>query len=418
MEAGCQPGESATGKILHVNWRRNLGVLGVGVFLTSSSYTMIVPFLPLYLLQELKVAPDAVNMWAGIIFSVTFLASALMAPCWGAIADKVGQKKMVIRAGFGLSICYFLSAQAQTPEQLLFVRCLTGVVSGFVPAAMALCSATLPSEKIGWGMGIMQAGVASGSVIGPLIGGYVSEWFSMHASFYVAAVVLSLAALAAIYFVQDGFEKTSVTSAKEIHIMRDLRLALSNKNLLYIMFLFFLVQACLMVIQPILTIYVCDLMGGMDGVVRVSGIIFSLAGIAGIIAAPFWGKTGQKVGYAKTLFVVFTCAGLTNLFQIAVDNIWQFAIIQFVFGLFLSGAAPNINAGIVQTTDPVMRGKAFGLVTSAQQFGGVMGPLVGGLLGTFLAAKYVLVFTGIVLLSTGFHIFRREIRPQNGRFKW
>ena len=182
--------------------------------------------------------------------------------------------------------------------------------------------------------------------------------------------------------------------------------------------LFFLVQACLLIIQPLLTIYVKQLMGGMDGVVKASGVVFSLAGIAGIIAAPFWGKTGQKVGFAKTLFFVMVCAGLTNLCQVFVDDIWQFGLVQFIFGLFLAGAAPNIIAGIVKTTDPLVRGKAFGLVTAAQQSGGVVGPLVGGFMGTFLATKYIFVFTGLVLILTGIHIYLTKVKDKENGGIW
>ena len=61
-----------------------------------------------------------------------------------------------------------------------------------------------------------------------------------------------------------------------------------------------------MIIQPLVTMYVSHLMGRMDeSVVKAAGIIFSLAGIAGIIAAPFWGKRGQQLGYTKVLCFVF-----------------------------------------------------------------------------------------------------------------
>ena len=409
--------QDSDGSKKHINWKRNLIVLWAGVFLTCASYTMVVPFLPLYLLQELGVSSSSVNLWAGIIFSVTFLGSAIMAPYWGAMADRVGQKKMAIRAGCGLALCYAMSSLAQTPYQLLAVRAFTGFISGFVPASMALCSSTLPAEKLGWGMGWMQAAVASGSVIGPLIGGYVSEWFSMRFSFYVASAALLTATVAVFYYVQDIVNDSMKEKAKR-SVLADLRLAVSNKKLLYIMGLFFLVQACLLIIQPLLTIYVKQLMGGMDGVVKASGVVFSLAGIAGIIAAPFWGKTGQKVGFAKTLFFVMVCAGLTNLCQVFVGDIWQFGLVQFIFGLFLAGAAPNINAGIVKTTDPLVRGKAFGLVTAAQQSGGVVGPLVGGFMGTFLATKYIFVFTGLVLILTGIHIYLTKVKDKENGGIW
>jgi len=95
---------------------------------------------------------------------------------------------------------------------------------------------------------------------------------------------------------------------------------------------------------------------------------------------------------------VLFCAGSVNLCQIFVSNIWQFAAIQFIYGLFLAGAVPNINATLVEVTPQEVRGRAFGLTTSAQQFGGVAGPLLGGVLGGFMPIKFVLVLTGVVLL--------------------
>ncbi|MFQ9935154.1 MAG: hypothetical protein ACLRXQ_02860 [Phascolarctobacterium faecium] len=60
------------------------------------------------------------------------------------------------------------------------------------------------------------------------------------------------------------------------------------------------------------TMYVSHLMGRMDeSVVKAAGIIFSLAGIAGIIAAPFWGKRGQQLGYTKVLCFVYFVPALS-----------------------------------------------------------------------------------------------------------
>ena len=196
-----------------------------------------------------------------------------------------------------------------------------------------------------------------------------------------------------------------------MHVVRDLRLALQNRGLLYVMFMFFLVQTCIMTIQPLITLYVEKLMGGAgDASVTMSGWIFSLAGIAGIIASPYWGKRGQRKGFVRTLCLVLFCAGSVNLCQVFVGNIWEFAVIQFIYGLFLSGAVPNINSTLVEVTPPEMRGKAFGLTTSAQQFGGVVGPLLGGFLGDHMPTKFVLFTTGVILLSAALYTVRTRLR--------
>lgn len=64
----------------------------------------------MYLIQDLGVKQADVDMWSGAIFAVTFLVSGIMAPIWGALADKKSRKLMAIRAGFCLAITYLLAA--------------------------------------------------------------------------------------------------------------------------------------------------------------------------------------------------------------------------------------------------------------------------------------------------------------------
>lgn len=391
-------------------WKRNLPVLWISVFLCCASYTSCIPFLPVYLLRELGVAPDEVNFWSGICFSVTFLGCTIMAPYWGALADHVGQRKMALRAGYGLALTYFLTGVCQNVYQLLGVRILCGLVAGFVPACMSMASSSLPESRMGWGMGLMQTAMASGSIMGPLLGGYMASWFGMRMSFYVGSLALFAGTVAVMLVVKDLtiLQKGSVSA---MSLLGDLRESLRNKELRFIMFMFFMIQTCVMTIQPLITMYVGQLMGTMgDGAVKMSGVIFSLAGFAGIIAAPFWGKQGQAHGFVRIFALVIFLAGFINLFQVFIQDVWQFAIIQFVYGLFLAGAVPNINADLTVVTDKNTRGKAFGLSTSANQFGGVVGPLMGGALGAVLATRYVLVFTGCILMIMGVYTYLTRAR--------
>ena len=391
-------------------WKKNLPVLWLGVFLCCASYTSCIPFLPVYLLRELGVAPEEVNFWAGISFAVTFLGCTVMAPYWGALADHVGQRKMAIRAGYGLALSYFLTGACQDMYQLIGVRILCGLVAGFVPACMSMASSSLPESRMGWGMGLMQTAMASGSIMGPLMGGYMASWFGMRMSFYVGSLALFAATTAVMLVVKDMtiLQKGDFSA---ISLWRDLKDSLCNKELRFIMFMFFMIQTCVMTIQPLITLYVGQLMGAMgDEAVKMSGVIFSLAGFAGILAAPFWGKRGQRYGFVRIFALVTFAAGFINLFQVFIQDVWQFAAIQFIYGLFLAGAVPNINAGLTVVTDKNTRGKAFGLSTSANQFGGVVGPLLGGALGAVLATRYVLVATGCILMCMGAYSYATRVR--------
>jgi DHA1 family multidrug resistance protein-like MFS transporter len=180
---------------LILNWRRNLWTLSFAVMLSGASYTMVIPFLPLYLL-DLGVSPKNVNMWSGFIFSVTFLVAALMAPYWGRCADKTGKRRMVMRAGFSLAIVYFLGALVRNPVELLIVRILQGFANGFVPASMAIVASSAPKDKMGFSLGVMQTALLIGGILGPLVGGGLSHFFGMRLSFVISAVIIFFGTLA------------------------------------------------------------------------------------------------------------------------------------------------------------------------------------------------------------------------------
>ena len=394
----------------HDVWKKNLPVLWIAVFLCCASYTSCIPFLPVYLLRDLGVAPEEVNFWAGLSFAVTFLGCTIMAPYWGALADHVGQRKMALRAGYGLALTYFLTGVCQNVYQLLAVRVLCGVVAGFVPACMSMASSSLPENRMGWGMGLMQTALSSGTIMGPLMGGYMASWFGMRMSFYVGSLALFAGTIAVMLVVKDLtiLQRGSFNASSLWHDLQD---TLRNRELRFIMLMFFMVQTCVMTIQPLITMYVGQLMGAMgDDAVKMSGVIFSLAGFAGILAAPVWGKRGQSYGYVRIFALVTFTAGFINLFQVFIQDVWQFAAIQFVYGLFLAGAVPNINANLTVVTDKNTRGKAFGLSTSANQFGGVVGPLLGGVLGACMSTRHVLVATGCILMCMGLYSYYTRAR--------
>jgi Arabinose efflux permease len=398
-------------------WQKNLWVLCVGVAMTSASYTMSIPFLPLYLL-ELGVSQSSVTMWSGAVFSSTFLVAAALAPYWGRLADRAGKKRMLLRAGVGLAITYFLGYLVRTPYELLGMRLLQGVANGFVPAAFAIVSSTVPEKKMGQSLGFMQAALLVGGIMGPLIGGTLAHIYGMRQSFAVAALFLLLATAAVWLLV--GESKAAVT-VKAGSIIADIKSALANRTLINLLLLLLLVNMTTMVLQPLITVYVTELQGTVSGAELTSGFIFGLAGVAGALAAPVWGKLGQKRGFFRILVTALACSGVINLLQFFIGNIIQFAIIQFTFGLFIAGVVPAINTLVIANTDSDFRGRAFGLTSSANQIGSMLGPVMGGVIGSFAGIKAVFVFTGLLLLAAALAVWRNAAirsgaRRQCGRF--
>ena len=181
------------------NWKMTLTILTAASVLMSLSYTMLIPFLPMYLLEELKVVQEDVNLWSGLVFSVSFLISGIMAPIWGAMADKKSKKLMAVRAAVLLAVSYGLGGIVQNEWQLLAVRAFQGFAAGLWPACLAIISSSAPKDKLGFSLGTMQAGMTAGGVLGPLLGGLLAEAFGMRATFFLGAAALFIISLMIIF---------------------------------------------------------------------------------------------------------------------------------------------------------------------------------------------------------------------------
>ncbi len=387
-----------------MNWQKNLWTLAFAVMLSGSSYTMLVPFLPLYLL-DIGASPQTVNMWSGLVLSVTFLVAAILAPYWGRCADRSGRRRMVMRSGFSLAVVYFLGALVRNPLDLFFVRLLQGFANGFLPAAMAIVAASTPKEHLGFSMGIMQTTLLIGGILGPLVGGTLSHIFGMRLSFVVAAVIIFCSTMLVGALVVEPETKRKSICEETSGIWEDLKLALTNRRLVKMLLLVFAVQAVSMVLQPVIALYVAELQGTLEGVAFKAGLVFSLAGIAGAVAAPVWGRLGQAQGYFGVMVIAFLGAGVFNLWQFFANDIYQFGMLQFFYGLFIVGVFPAINAVAISSASADAQGRVFGLTTTANQLGQMLGPMVGGVISSWLGIVSVFLFTGSVLLVLGALVF-------------
>ena len=393
-------------------WKALVWFLTITSVFMSASYTMLVPFLPMYLIDELGVAQSDVNIWSGLIFSISFLISAIMAPIWGALSDKKSHKAMAVRAAVCLAISYVWGGFVQTPWELFAMRSFQGFSAGLWPACLAIMTSTAPREKMGWCLGLMQGGSTAGGVFGPLIGGVLAEVFGMRAPFYFAGAALGLIALGLIFFIKGGEQKKIAPAASDKKKDKGGSFKLLKVPVIQrMLFAAAVVQLAVMLVQPVLPLYIAELQGSMDNIVMVSGIVFSVVGISGVFAAPMWGRIGTNIGYRWALYVALLGGGIFGVVQAIPGDITPFVIWRFVGGIFFAGIFPAINALFAENTLPNERGRIYGLSYAAQQIGSVMGPILGGLMATFWSNSIVVMAHGFVMILLVILLYLK--RPKN-----
>ena len=130
------------------SWKFTLGVLFIAQILSAVGFSMIFPFLPLYIESLGSAGGHSTELLAGLVISVQGITMMIAAPFWGAVADRFGRKKMIMRALFGGAITLALMGFVQSAEQLILVRAVQGVVTGTVSANNALvAAATRPASR-------------------------------------------------------------------------------------------------------------------------------------------------------------------------------------------------------------------------------------------------------------------------------
>src|SRR5262245_32821036 len=105
-------------------WRKNqIAVTVAGAFLFFG-YTLVMPFLPIFVRQLGIQSTAGIAFWSGLILSISPLISSLTGPVWGRLGDKIGLRLMAQRATAANVLCWFLMGFSQNVYQLLFLRAL------------------------------------------------------------------------------------------------------------------------------------------------------------------------------------------------------------------------------------------------------------------------------------------------------
>lgn len=397
---------------------RNVWIITASMTVLAICYTMIIPFLPIYLL-ELGVPKDDVALWSGLVFGITFLIAGIMAPIWGKIADNKGKKRMALRAGFAIAVSYILIGMVSNEYELLLGRAFVGFANGFYPAAMTMVSLSVDEKQVGRALGIFQTGLILGNVVGPFLGGAIESIVGMRPVFYVSGIAVLIATLAVLFFVKepklqsagDTGKAQSAQPTKSTSLREDFKAVREQPVLVRLLWIFFFMQCAIMMLQPILSLYVGDMQGTMEGAAIISGTILSIGGLAGSLTTNIWVRIGERRGYFKTISYCMLGSGIVLLLQSLPVGIWWFGVLQVIIGSCIVGINPSLSAAVTLNTDPIFRGRMFGMTTTAQQFGSMVGPVFASIVSTYIGISYVFSITGLLLLYMGFQA--RKISVQH-----
>ncbi|EPK7360713.1 multidrug efflux MFS transporter MdtG [Kluyvera ascorbata] len=394
-----------------INWKRNLTVVWFGCFLTGAAFSLVMPFLPLYVEQLGITGHSELNMWSGLVFSITFLFSAIASPLWGGLADRKGRKIMLLRSALGMGVVMLLMGLAQNIWQFLVLRALLGLLGGFIPNANALIATQIPRHKSGWALGTLSTGGVSGALLGPLAGGFLADSYGLRPVFFITAAVLFICFILTLFFIRENF--TPVSKKEMLHV-KEVFGSLKNRELVLSLFVTTLIiQVATGSIAPILTLYVRDLAGNISDIAFISGMIASVPGVAALLCAPRLGKLGDRIGPEKILIAALIISVLLLIPMSFVQTPLQLGILRFLLGAADGALLPAVQTLLVYNSSNQIAGRIFSYNQSFRDIGNVTGPLIGAAVSANYGFRAVFFVTALVVLInavyTGLSLRHRSV---------
>ena len=378
-------------------WKRTVYISLVCVFCTAFGVSQLAPILPLYFHDLGVQTPEAMSLWSGLATGATYIIVCLAAPFWGRVADKKGRKITLIRSSFGMALCNVLIAFQTTPEGVVLIRLVQGLVSGFYSASITLIASESPIERTGWALGLLASANLAGSLIGPLLGGYIADTVGIRNDFIIVGALMGLAGVLATIFIHENYvpqpnpEKLSIRKLKEQIPEFNSIVALCVASFIY--------AICIMSLQPVISVYIKGIVpSDTENLAFIAGAVFSAMGIAQLMSSSPLGKLVDKIGPRKVLVVSLIYVGILNIPQAYVSDVYQLAIIRFLQGFGLGGMLPALNTYLSSKTPREFTGQVFSYNQSCLFFGYFLGSVGGASLMAWLG------FTTLFWVSGGLFI--------------
>jgi MFS family permease len=332
-----------------------------------------------------------------VAFGSTFFAAGLVAPLWGRLADIYGRKVILIRASLGMAITMSLIGLAQNVYELVALRLLAGLAGGYSSGSTVLVATQTPRARAGWALGVLSTGIMGGTLLGPLIGGFLPDIVGLRATFFLCGGFIFVAFLGTCFLIR---EDKADAARRKARFRGGAWGQIPDRLPIFVMLATgMLLMLANMSIEPIITVYVAEIDPGDPHIARMAGLVMSATALGSILAASRVGRLGDRIGPGNVVAGGLAITGLLLIPQAFVTSGWQLVALRFLMGISLAGLLPSIASLIRHSVPDHVAGNILGYSVSAQFAGQVIGPLIGGFVGGHVGMRAVFFVTSTVMFS-------------------
>ncbi len=374
--------------------------------LAIASMEMSEPFWPLFL-RQLSPESENIVIWSAVIYGAPLFVSGLVAPYWGALGDRYGHKKMVLRASLGLALTQGLLYFSSSLWEVLVYRLLQGALAGIITAVLCLANSLAPQESRSTVIGQLTSATAAGAIFGPLLGGILIQWLSFTALFGVASITCLIITVLLMWRVSSDDKDCNLVT-KTFPLKLDEGMTVSRYTHLIWLFLsvIFLLQIAKSIPSSFFALYTEEYLVATP---FFTGLLFSAAGVGMMFSAPYWGKCFDRLRSGNQPLLLALIASFASLcYLLHLQTEWLILlIVRFIWGLCLGAMLPMVQALMISMTEQRQQGLLIGRAQRTIKLGNLAGVSVGALILTywdyeagFSVAASVYLLCSLVLFIT------------------
>ena len=340
------------------------------VFIDLIGFGMIIPILPLYAMRF-----QASEWQIGILLASYSFMQFLASPVLGWFSDRYGRKPVLLCSLIGSATGYILMANATSLAMLFLARILAGVAGASVGTASAYIADITPPENRSKRIGLIGAAFGIGFVLGPAIGGILSQW-SVIAPFWFAAI-LSISNAVLMWIVlpepdrQAGWQRGPVNLKQTFEEAGSWRLGVIT--LIY--FVGIAGFAIVTVIFPQVSHRRFELNQSQIS------FIFVMVGLIGAaIQGGGIGRLVKRFGDVNLAITGFAIMAISMMVMPLAGSVPLFLLFMAGLAVGNSLSQPTVNAIASKGASAALQGRVLGVVQSAGSLGRVFGPVLAGFL--------------------------------------
>jgi len=376
--------------------RRNVRVAAATSFMGFAGFTVVMPFLPLYI-SELGVRDiGEVAMWSGLTLGATPAVTAISAPLWGRVGDRYGSKLLVLRSLGAFVLTKSAMAFVTAPWQLVALRGLLGVFAGYGALTMSMAAESVRREEMPRAIGVVQMGQRLGPAIGPIVGGVIAPVVGLRRAFLVTAAFYLVAMLMVALFYQEPRTRVARSATRSLaSVARELA---ATPGFLLALAVIFTLQTVDRSFSPILPLFVEQL--GISGarVATVSGVLFSMIAVCAAIGHKAAGRLMQRWSSPALVTSVALTTACALVAIVVLPSMWTLTagLVVASLGIGVAMTSAYSTAGALLPADAHVTG--FGIMTTASLVGLAFSPVLAGFVGAS-GLRIVFVVDVVLLLA-------------------